>query len=73
MRNAFTFLLFLLVLWTAVEVMNHGMGGAFDGLFVEMGLAEVPENPDDTPMSRAADRFEAAYDRAERRVEDGLE
>ncbi len=73
MRNAFAFLLFLVALWTGIEVMNHGMGGAFDGLFVEMGFAEVAKNPDDTPMSRAADRFEAAYDRAEQRVEDGLE
>ncbi len=73
MRNAFAFLLFLVVLWTGIEVMNHGMGGAFNGLFVEVGIAEVPKDPGDTPMSRAADRFEAAYDRAEQRVEDGLE
>ena len=73
MRNAFVFLLFLVALWTGIEVMSHGMGGAFNGLFVEVGIAEVPKNPGDTPMSRAADRFEAAYDRAEQRVEDSLE
>ncbi len=73
MRSAFVFLLFIVAIWTGIEVMNHGMGGAFNGLFVDMGLAEAPQDPGDTPMSRAASRFEAAYDRAEQRVEDGLE
>lgn len=73
MRNAFVFLLFIVAIWTGVEVMNHGMGGAFNGLFVDIGLAEPSQDPDDTPMARAADRFESAYDRAERRVEDAVE
>jgi hypothetical protein len=73
MRNAFMFLLLLVAIWTGVEVLNHGMGGAFQGLFVDLGLAEPQQDPGDTPMARAAGRFEAAYDRAEERVEDALE
>ncbi len=73
MRSAFIFLLLLVAIWTGVEVLNHGMGGAFNGLFVDMGLAEPQQDPEDTPMARAAGRFEAAYDRAEERVEDVVE
>lgn len=73
MRNVFVLLLFVLAIWTGIEVMNNGMGGAFDGLFVEIGLADPGEGPDDTPMGRAAHRFESAYDRSEQRVDDQLE
>ena len=72
MRNVFILLLFVVAIWTGIEVMNHGMGGAFDGLFADLGLADPNEGPEDTPMGRAADRFEAAYDRAEGRVEDQI-
>jgi hypothetical protein len=71
-RNAFIFLFFVLAVWTAIEVMNKGMGGAFDGAFVRVGLAEPEEGPEDTPMGRAAARVDDAYDRAERRVDDQL-
>lgn len=73
MRNVFLLLLFVVAIWTGIEVMNHGMGGAFDGLFVDLGLAQPGEGPEDTPIGRAASGFEAAYDRAEGRVEDQLE
>jgi hypothetical protein len=73
MRNVFIFLLFILAIWTGIEVMNKGMGGAFGGLFVDVGLAQPGQGPEDTPMARAAGRFEAAYDRAEERVEDQVE
>jgi hypothetical protein len=73
MRNAFVFLLFIVAIWTGVEVMNHGMSGAFNGFFVDVGLADEAQNADDTPMARAAGRFEAAYDKAEQRVEDAVD
>ena len=73
MRNTFVFLLFVVAIWTGIEVMNKGMGGAFDGAFVRLGLAEEAEGPEDTPMGRAAARVDDAYDRAERRVDDQLE
>jgi hypothetical protein len=70
MRNVFIFLFFALAIWTGIEVMNHGMGGAFDGLFVRMGLAQPTQGPETTPMGRAAGGFERAYDRAESRVDE---
>lgn len=73
MRNVFILLLFVVAIWTGIEVMNHGMGGAFGGVFVDAGLAQPNEGPGDTPMGRAADRFESAYDRAEGRVEDQIQ
>lgn len=73
MRNVFVFLLFIVAIWTGVEVMNHGTGGAFGGFFVDVGLADEAQDADDTPMARAADRVESAYDKAEQRVEDAVE
>jgi len=73
MRNVFFFLFLVVAIWTGIEVMNHGMGGAFGGFFVDVGLAQPDEGPEDTPMGRAASGFEAAYERSERRVENQLE
>lgn len=73
MRNAFILLLVVVAVWTGIEVINHGMGGAFDGFFVEIGLAEPNDGPEDTPVGRAEAGFERAYDRAERRVDDAVE
>jgi hypothetical protein len=73
MRNAFILLLFVVAIWTGIEVMNHGMGGAFDGLFVKVGLASPDQGAESTPMGRAAGKFEAAYDRQEGRVEDQVQ
>lgn len=70
MRNTFIFLLFVVAVWTGLEVMNKGMGGAFDGAFVRLGLAEPEEGPEDTPMGRAAARVDDAYDRSSQRVDD---
>lgn len=70
MRNTFLFLLFVMAVWTGLEVMNKGMGGAFDGAFVRVGLAEPEEGAEDTPVGRAAARVDDAYDRAERRIDD---
>lgn len=73
MRNVFILLLFVVAIWTGIEVMNHGMGGAFNGLFVDLGIASPDEGPESTPMGRAAGKFEAAYDRQEGRVEDQVQ
>jgi hypothetical protein len=73
MRNVFILLLFVVAIWTGIEVMNHGMGGAFNGLFVRVGLASPDQGRDSTPMGRAAGKFEAAYDRQEGRVEDQIQ
>lgn len=70
MRNTFLFLFFVVAVWTAIEVMNKGMGGAFDGAFVRVGLAEPEDTAEDTPMGRAASRIEAANDRTEQRIDD---
>lgn len=73
MRNVFILLLMVVAVWTAVEVINHGMGGAFDGLFTEIGLAEPNEGPEDTPMGRARAGVERATERAEQRVEEAVQ
>ncbi|MEB2346635.1 MAG: hypothetical protein OZ948_18060 [Deltaproteobacteria bacterium] len=73
MRNVFILLLMVVAIWTAVEVMNHGMGGAFDGLFVELGMADPGAGPEDTPMGRAEAGVERAYERAERRVDEAVQ
>ncbi|HSJ96599.1 MAG TPA: hypothetical protein VLC53_05990 [Myxococcota bacterium] len=73
MRNVFIFLLFIVGIWTGIEVMNHGMAGAFDGLFVDLGMAQPNQGPASTTAGRAAGRWEAAYDRAEGRVDDQVE
>jgi hypothetical protein len=69
MRNVFILLLFVVAVWTGIEVMNHGMGGAFDGLFVDLGLAQPDEGPEATPAGRAAGTLESAYDRTEGRID----
>jgi hypothetical protein len=68
MRNALIFLLLLVALWTGLEVLNHGIGGAFGGAFAKAGLAAPPPTPDDTPMRRAARTVEDAYRHAEDQV-----
>jgi hypothetical protein len=69
MRNVFILLLFVVAVWTGIEVMNHGMGGAFDGLFVDLGLAQPDEGREATPAGHAAGTLESAYDRTEGRIE----
>lgn len=69
MAKVFGILLIVVAIWTGIEVMNHGMGGAFGGLFVDMGLAEAPTR--ELPAT-VGQRAGAAFDRAYRESEDRL-
>lgn len=69
MGKVFFFLFLVVAIWTGIEVMNHGMGGAFGGALARTGLASPEQGAQSTPMGRAASRFEDAYQRAEERVD----
>jgi hypothetical protein len=64
MQKIFGILLIVLAIWAGLEVYNEGTAGAFDGLFVRLGMAEEPA-PDAGPYrsagERAADRLRGAY------------
>jgi hypothetical protein len=66
--KAFFFLFLVVAIWIGLEVMNHGMGGAFGGLFVQAGIASESEGPEDTVVHRAGDAVGDAYRRSEERV-----
>jgi len=68
MQRIFGILIIVLAIWAGVEVYTRGMGGAFGGLFGS-GL-EAPATRS-TP-DRAADAFQRAYDKSEKRVDDAL-
>jgi hypothetical protein len=70
MRNALLFLLLVLTVWTGIEVMTKGMGGAFGGLFVQAHLASPEQGAETTPVGRATERVRDAYRRSEQRVDD---
>jgi hypothetical protein len=42
MAKAIGLLLLVLGAWVGVEVMNHGVGGAFGGVFARLGGEEPP-------------------------------
>ena len=56
-------------IWVGLEVYQHGVGGAFGGLFGD-GL-DVAESR--SPPQRAADAFQRAYDRSVDRVDRQLD
>lgn len=70
MRTAFWFLLFVLLAWTGVEVVTHGVDGAFGGLFAGFRAEAVQER---AASERAADAFQRAYDSSTARVDRQLE
>ena len=69
MRNAFVILLAIVAIWVGIEVMNHGMSGAFGGLFAQAGLAARAPTADATLAKRAARAVDSAYRSDEARVE----
>ena len=66
--KAFFFLFLVVAVWVGLEVMNHGMSGAFDGLFVRVGLASPSDDAESTVVHRASGAVGDAYRRAEERV-----
>jgi hypothetical protein len=69
MRNAFLFLFLVAAIWVGIEVMNHGMSGAFGGALARVGLA-APARPDDPTLARrAAHTLESAYRTSESRAD----
>jgi hypothetical protein len=73
MQRIFGILFIVLAIWVGLEVYSEGTTGAFDGLFVRLGVAEEPAEdagPRTTAGERAADRLRSAYqagmDRGER-------
>ena len=69
MGKVFGIGLVVLAIWVGLEVMNHGVGGAFDGAFVRAGLVSAEEAREERPVSRrAADAWSDAHRRAEDRV-----
>jgi hypothetical protein len=69
MRNAFLFLFVIAAIWVGIEVMNHGMSGAFGGAFARAGLAAPARADDPTLAKRAAGTLDSAYRRSESRAE----
>ena len=69
MRNAFFFLFVIVAIWVGIEVMNHGMSGAFGGAFARVGLAAPAPAGDPTLAKRAAGTLESAYRRSETRAD----
>jgi hypothetical protein len=59
-------------IWVAIEIYTEGSAGAFDGLFVRLGVVDAPAAsvPYQSPGERAAERLRGAYatgvERAER-------
>jgi hypothetical protein len=79
MQKAFGILCIVVGIWVGMEVYQEGTARAFDGLFVRLGLADVPAAGDEeysTPGERAGGRLAEAYqagmDRGDR-AEDGYE
>ena len=68
MAKVFGFFLLVLSIWVGLEVMNHGMSGAFDGLFVRVGLASEAQGEPDSVVKRAGGAFDRAYRQAEERT-----
>jgi len=69
MRKAFFFLFLIGAIWAGIEVMNHGMSGAFGGAFARVGLAAPARADDPTLSKRAAGTVESAYRRSESRAD----
>ncbi|HTY16837.1 MAG TPA: hypothetical protein VMH82_03825 [Myxococcota bacterium] len=69
MRNAFLFLLLITAIWVGIEVMNHGMSGAFGGAFARVGLAPAASAADPSLAQRAAGTLDSAYRRSASRAD----
>jgi hypothetical protein len=69
MRNAFLFLFVIAAIWVGIEVMNHGMSGAFGGAFARAGLAAPAPADDPTLAKRAARAVDSAYRSSEARAD----
>jgi hypothetical protein len=70
MGKVFGILLIVVCIWVGLEVMNKGVGGAFDGAFVRMGVVSQDEAAADQPLSeRAAEAWQGAHRRAQERVD----
>jgi len=69
MAKVFGILLIVVGIWLGIEVMNHGMGGAFGGLFAKLGVAEAPAPEQAATVGQRAG---GAFDRAYRESEDRL-
>lgn len=73
MGKAIVILFIVLGIWTGLEVMNNGMGGAFGGLFTKVGLAEASDGPEQSTGRRAGHSVDRAYRAGENRVDKALE
>ena len=73
MGKVFVILLIVLGIWTGLEVMNNGTGGAFGGLFAKVGLADAAEGPEQSTPRRTVDSVDRAYRAGENRVDRALE
>lgn len=64
--------LIVLAVWTAVEIYNEGVDGAFGGLFA--GYTDAFDAPAGrSSPDRATDAFQRAYNKSESRVDALLE
>jgi hypothetical protein len=66
MQKAFGILCIVAGIWVGLEVYQKGMAGAFDGAFVQLGLADAPAAEAEaesysTPGERAGGRLREAY------------
>lgn len=73
MGKVFVILLIVVGIWTGLEVMNNGMGGAFGGLFTKVGLAEASEGPEQSGPRRTVESVDRAYRAGEDRVDRAIE
>jgi hypothetical protein len=68
MGKVFFFLFLVVAIWTGLEVMNNGMGGAFGGLLARVGLASPAGESEPALRERAAGAVEDAVRRSEERA-----
>jgi len=67
MAKIFGILLIVAGIWVGLEVMNHGMDGAFGGLFASGASEQAPDG--DSLLERTRGRVGEAYEAQERRAE----
>jgi len=74
MTKALGILIFVLAIWTALEVYTQGVDGAFGGRLAFLGSGEPQASVDEGERSwagqRAADAFERAKEERLQRFED---
>ena len=69
MRRIFFFLFLIVAVWVGIEVMNHGMAGAFGGLFARAGSTAPAPEVDESLPKRAGRSVDSALRAGEARVE----